>query len=112
MTVLYNQHTITSIFVGQTGHQHTKAPGAPEMAPMAIDCAQCQPFLLREGWVVSPESVPLTDRQIREKERIEREGSLAVRQASEAMASFANAKLTGGSSRPRAKRGAAGSRNR
>lgn len=95
MTV-YNQYTYTSVFVGQTGHAHVKAEGAEARAPMAITCSACEPILVREGWVHAAELVPLTDVQEREKERAEREGNLAVRQAAEALSTSLSSQLAGG----------------
>ncbi len=86
MTTLYNQHTYSSVFVGQTGHTHTRAADADTDLPFAVDCGVCEPYLVREGWVYNTELVPPTDVQLREQERLEREGNIAVKQAAEAMA--------------------------
>ncbi len=92
MTTVYNQHTYTAIFVGQTGHSHSRASDDGQ-TPMAIDCAVCEPFLVKDGWVYNTELVPLTDAQEREAERLEREGNLAVKQAAEAMAAVVSQKV-------------------
>lgn len=89
MSVTYNQHTYRSVFVGQTGHQHNRADKDDGFTPMAVDCEACEPYLVKEGWVYNPELVPLTDQQIREKDRVEREGNLAVKQAAQTLASVA-----------------------
>ncbi len=85
MTRVYNQSAISSIYVGPTGHSHTKVGEGP----MAVDCAICEPFLVREGWVYRRDDAPLSDAEQREKERIEREGSLAVKQSAESLARVA-----------------------
>lgn len=94
MSVIYTQSTVTSVGVGPTGHVHNKAnPG--DGKPFALECGACEPFLVKEGWVYSSELVPLTESETREKERIEREGNLAVKRASEQMAAFAMAATRG-----------------
>ena len=95
MTV-YNQHIFTAIFVGQTGHQHVRNASATDEAPTAIECVSCEPFLVKEGWTHSPEQVPLTDRQVTERDRTEREGNMAVKQVAEALATTAAAALASG----------------
>ncbi len=78
MTV-YNQHTYGSVFVGPTGHTHTKVKtGKDDGTPTAIDCGACEPFLVKEGWVYDPALVPLTDRQLAEQERVTKEGNAAL----------------------------------
>lgn len=94
MSTIYSQSTISSVFVGKTGHAHEKEdPSSDE--PFALDCVACEPHLVREGWVYKPEQVPLTEAQEREQERLEREGNIAVKQAAEALATAAAAQLTG-----------------
>jgi hypothetical protein len=89
MSTIYAQHSVSSVSVGPTGHQHNRASKDDGHTPFALDCEVCEPFLVKEGWVYNPEQVPLTDSQIREKERVEREGNLAVKQAAEMLASAA-----------------------
>lgn len=87
---VYNQHTFTSVNVGPTGHVHSRASSDPDdQTPTAVECGACEPFLVREGWVHDPGSVPLTDRQEREREQVEREGNLAVKQVAESLAAAA-----------------------
>lgn len=86
MTV-YAPYTHGSVSVGATGHVHVRAERIQgDRTPMAIDCALCEPYLLKEGWVRKPNQVPETDEQIAEREEREREGNFAVRQAGEAIA--------------------------
>ena len=82
----YNQHTFTSVFIGPTGHQHDRDPKATDTEPTAIDCDVCAPYLASDGWVFDPKLVPLTDRQIEEQEKRDREGAAAIRQAAAALA--------------------------
>lgn len=89
MSTIYAQHSVASVSVGPTGHQHNRATPDDGHTPFAINCEACEPFLVKEGWVYNPEQVPLTDAQIREKERVEREGNLAVKQAAEMLATVA-----------------------
>lgn len=90
MTVLYLQHVYTSISVSETGHNHTRSEPDDGDTPMAIDCDACAPFLVRDFAAVhDPDQVPLTDRQIAAREKAEREGNVAVRQAAEALANAA-----------------------
>ncbi len=93
MSTIYTQPTVSSVYVGPTGHTHSKADPASGK-PFAIDCGACEAYLIREGWVYDVELVPPTDQQLREQERIEREGNLAVKQAAEALATAATAQLT------------------
>jgi hypothetical protein len=95
VSTLFNQHVYTSIFIGQTGHTHNRAGDAEDETPTAIDCAACEPFLVREGWVYTPEAVPLTERQVRAREQTEREGNLAVKQVAEALAQAASDAIVG-----------------
>jgi hypothetical protein len=109
VSTVFNQHTTTSIFVGQTGHTHNRAEDAAAdavEAPTAIDCSACEPFLVKEGWVYNPAGVPLTERQVREQEQTEREGNLAVKHVAEALADRAAEVLVAGRtpSAPRAPR--------
>jgi hypothetical protein len=106
VSTVYTQHTVTSISVGPTGHVHNRAQTDPaDASPTAIDCDACGPFLIKEGWTHDPESVPLTDRQERDKERVERDGNLAVKQVAEALAErAAEALVTGGAPRAAVKR--------
>ncbi len=90
MPTLYNQSAISSIYVGPTGHSHTKVGEGP----MAVECAVCEPYLVREGWVYRRDDAPLSDSEQRERERIEREGGLATKQMAEALAEAA-AELAG-----------------
>lgn len=101
MTV-YNQHVFTSVSVGPTGHQHGREHAKGE-EPTAIDCPACEPYLVADGWVSSPDQVPKTVAQIADEERREREGNSAVRQAAEAMARVA-AEAVGVDRAPRAPR--------
>lgn len=103
MSVVYNQHVYSSVFIGQTGHTHAKAAAAADdETPMAIDCSACEPFLVKEGWVYAEENVPLTDRQARDQERTEREGNLAVKQVAEALAATAAEAIVAGTAAKRA----------
>jgi hypothetical protein len=94
MSTIYNQYVVTSVFVGQTGHTHVRVddPKHPEV-PTAIDCVSCEPFLVKEGWVYSPDLVPLTDTQVRNQEKATREGGQVVRWAAEQMAQQAASAL-------------------
>lgn len=101
MTV-YGQVSNYSVSRAETGHNHVRPADDDMSLPFAIDCDACAPFLLRDGWVASPDQVPLTGAQIAEQERIEREGNLAVKQAAAALAESAATLVTsGGSSRKR-----------
>ena len=96
MPQLFNQSAIRSIYVGQTGHSHSQTPppkGEPPQ-PFTVDCAICEPYLVREGWVYRRDAAPLSDAEQREKERIEREGGLATKQMAEALSETA-AELAG-----------------
>lgn len=95
MSTVYYQGTHTAITIGPTGHQHKKAEKADKNEPFAIDCAECEPYLVREGWVYNKKLVPLTQEQLDEQEDVEREGNLAVKQVAEAMAETAAAVLAG-----------------
>jgi hypothetical protein len=62
--------------------------------PFAINCATCEPYLVRDfGAVYNREIVPLTGRQIEARERASREGGVAVQKAAEALAKTASAIL-------------------
>jgi hypothetical protein len=112
MTTVYLQHSVTSIGIGKTGHVHNRVATAPgDESPTAIDCAECEKWLVKEGAVYSPEQVPLTDRQIAAREKVEREGGVAVKAAAEALAATAASVLAGNASpdrRPRRKTSASG----
>lgn len=95
MSTVYLQHRFTNIYVGPTGHSHTRDANDDLTKPWGINCDACERFLVAEGAVYRPEQVPLTDDQIAENERLEREGNLAVRQASQALATAA-AKIVSG----------------
>lgn len=84
MSTVYNQHSVTSVGVGPTGHVHNRSGDAEGETPTAIDCVACEPFLVKEGWVYNPNLVPLTDQQVMDRERADREGNQAVRWAAEA----------------------------
>jgi hypothetical protein len=90
MGTVFLQGSVTSIFVGQTGHQHLRSIAADDNVPTAINCPECEPYLLKEGAVHDKRMVPLTDRQEAAKEEATREGGLAVRQAAEALATTAS----------------------
>jgi len=100
---VYLQGTVGSVFVSQTGHHHSKAPGADKSKPFAIDCDECSPYLVKEGGVFRPELVPLTADQEAEKKRHEAEGNLAVKEAAAAM-STAMATILAGDAPKRAAR--------
>ncbi len=113
MTVVYLQTSVSSVHVGRTGHTHTRAGDDLNVAPFGVDCDACEADLVREGAVYDRELVPLTDRQQREKERVEREGNLAVKQVADALAETVAGALVGrtgdGAARPaRRARAAAG----
>ena len=92
MSTVYLQHRYHSIGVGPTGHNHTRAEPDDGETPTAIDCDVCAPYLVRDfGGVYNPDLVPLTDRQVAAREKADREGNSAVRQAAEAMARQATA---------------------
>lgn len=97
---IYAQHTVSSVFVGPTGHQHNRAV-PDDGQPFAIECAACEPFLVKEGWVYNPELVPLTDIQERERDRVEREGNLAVKQVAERLAEAAAHEIRGAAEKPK-----------
>jgi hypothetical protein len=94
MSTIYTQHSVSSVYVGPTGHQHVRAQDDDGHTPFALECAACEPYLVKEGWVYDTELVPLTDTQQRAQERMEREGSIAVRQAAERLADAAAAEIT------------------
>ncbi len=100
MSAIYTQHTITAIFVSQTGHHHVRAYTDEATfygeTPTSIECGACEPYLVKEGWVYDPDLVPLTDRQIANRERLEREGNAAVAKAAEALATSATAVMNRG----------------
>ncbi len=110
MSTIYTQHTVKALYVTQTDHRHQRAAGPEEdETPTALDCAMCEPYLVKEGWVYDPALVPLTDRQERERERIKEEGNAAVSRAAEALAATALAASqmgTGGVTQKRTRRAA------
>ena len=89
MTVVYLPHTVSAVYRAETEHHHVRPAGDDMSRPFAIDCDACAPFLLRDGATTSAEKVPLTEDQVTEQERIEREGNLAVKQAAQALATSA-----------------------
>lgn len=95
MTYAYAQHTITSVAVGPTGHTHDRSLPITDETPTVVECAACAPYLIREGWYANPELVPLTERQLKERERIEREGNLAVKEVTAALAASAASAIAG-----------------
>ncbi len=94
---VYAQHRYSSIFVSETGHQHNRATADDGETPFAIECAACEPFLVKEGWVYHPAQVPLTDEQERRKERITRDGNAALKAFQERLADQAAEALVSGS---------------
>lgn len=86
---VYTQHRYTAVFVGETGHHHQRATEDDGVTPFAIQCDACEPFLVKEGWVYNPALVPLTDEQLRRKERIEVEGNAALKAFQEKLAESA-----------------------
>ena len=95
---VYAQHRYYSIHVSETGHTHNRAGADDGETPFVIDCAACEPFLVQMGWVYHPAQVPLTDEQERRKERVTRDGNVALKQFQERLAdTAAKAILTGSS---------------
>jgi hypothetical protein len=94
-SVVYLQGSIGSVFVGPTGHNHISSLAVPDDdVPFAINCAECEPYLVRNfGAVYNRSIVPLTDRQIEARERASREGGVAVQKAAEALAKSASSIL-------------------
>ena len=87
MTTVYLQSTHTEVFIGPTGHHHKRAAGEDLSLPMAIDCDACAPYLVKDMYgTYKIEQVPLTEAQVAEKERIEREGNYAVQEAAKLIA--------------------------
>jgi len=91
VTKVYLNRTTTSIFVGQTGHQHIRQEIPDGTTPFVINCQTCEPYLVKDfGGVFDPGQVPLTEKQIAERERAKEEGSSAVAKAAEALANTAS----------------------
>lgn|ERR1035437_2431233 len=93
MTAVYFPGSNGSIFVGQTGHPHVRSTPADDNTPTAIDCRECEPFLIKLGGTYNKTQVPLTDRQEAARERMKEEGNAAVSEAAKALASTATASM-------------------
>lgn len=93
-STVYLQHTVHSVGIPETGHVHVRNSTDPDdETPTAITCEPCEPFLVKNAYAVySPDLVPLTNRQVAAREKAEREGGTAVRQAAEALAGIMTAK--------------------
>jgi hypothetical protein len=105
---VYNQHTYTSVGVGETGHVHVRAevPQPNDRTPMTIDCDVCEPYLLKLGWSRTPRyqsyhrrpdgtvessgpGIPYTSDQLDELQAQEDQSSAAVRHMGERLAAAA-----------------------
>ncbi len=108
MTTLYTQHTVYSVSIAETGHNHVRAdtPGPDDRTPMAVDCAACEPYLRKLGWVATPhyqsyrrradgtlepqgKGIPMTDAQLDEIQQREDEAQAAVRDMGERLVTAA-----------------------
>jgi len=88
------QGSVGSIFVGQTGHQHIRSGPTNDEIPTKINCPECEPWLVRDfGGVYSEELIPPTDRQVKAREKAEKEGNAAVSEAAKALALSAKAAM-------------------
>ena len=65
-----------------------KDPEAPKFADVfPVDCPLCEPILLSplHGWAKDPLEVELTPDEVKAKERLENEGSIATQQMAQAL---------------------------
>jgi hypothetical protein len=96
VSAVFLQGSITSVFVGPTGHTHGKSGPADDNVPFAIDCPPCEKYLVKEfGGVYDRRSVPLTDRQVDAREQAKEEGDFAVALAAKELARGALAVANG-----------------
>jgi hypothetical protein len=87
MARIYLQGAIGNVFVGPTGHQHLRTIPINDEIPTVIDCPMCEKYLVKDfGGVYDPRSVPLTDRQIEDRERAKEDGDFAVAKAAQELA--------------------------
>src|SRR5271157_5269517 len=86
-STVYLPGSVTSVFVGQTNHQHLRSIPSDDNIPTAIKCDDCEKYLVRDfAGVYDKRAVPLTDRQIEDRQQAKEAGEFAVARAAEELA--------------------------